>query len=252
VRLLSQHVVPSGPAVATSAAVNEHPAAANSSVFTEYVDNDRARLARGTKINGEDRIRFASAAAACALDFHAGMFSCPPSPPEDHSACLAVCLEANKHASNALYEPTAEDRAEFAAVAAACAREAESPLSTSRYCASTPERGARICARICVEAALAAWSAPPRSRLQPPPVNLPPLSPVTVPPSSTASTALPAPPKTEDPYERAPRLCIAGIREHGGPPVCRFDRPLDDMDFGQRHCNERCALKTAVARDAGP
>ena len=32
----------------------------------------------------------------------------------------------------------------------------------------------------------------------------------------------------------------------------RFDRPLDDMDFGQRHCNERCALQTAVARDAGP
>jgi hypothetical protein len=34
--------------------------------------------------------------------------------------------------------------------------------------------------------------------------------------------------------------------------VCRFDRPLDDMEFGQRHCNERCALQTGLARDAGP
>jgi hypothetical protein len=43
--------------------------------------------------------------------------------------------------------------------------------------------------------------------------------------------------------------CIARVRRTGGsePPVCRFPRPLDEMDFGQQHCDARCANGAGVA-----
>jgi hypothetical protein len=136
-----------------------------------------------------------------------------------------------------LDEPTDADRARFARVTKACTQ--APPTTTddvSKLCPPTTARERLMCIRICEDAIDAAA----RAKFPPPQAT-----------AVTAPTPLP-PPKPEDPYDRALRACIAGVRERGDPPVCRFDRPLDDMDFGQRHCNARCALQTVLARDAAP
>ena len=46
-----------------------------------------------------------------------------------------------------------------------------------------------------------------------------------------------------DPYAFILRDCLLRVRDSGGsePAVCHFDRPLDQMGFGQSHCNAKCA-----------
>lgn len=57
------------------------------------------------------------------------------------------------------------------------------------------------------------------------------------------------PPRLPDSFETTLHACIADVIESGGaaPAVCHFNRPLDEMDFGQKHCNERCARATGTA-----
>ena len=42
------------------------------------------------------------------------------------------------------------------------------------------------------------------------------------------------------PYVVALDDCIRRVRDGDGSPACRFFRPLDEMDFGQRHCDSKC------------
>lgn len=44
-----------------------------------------------------------------------------------------------------------------------------------------------------------------------------------------------------DPFRLVLQQCIARVRESGELPICQFTRPLDEMTFGQQHCDERCA-----------
>jgi hypothetical protein len=68
-----------------------------------------------------------------------------------------------------------------------------------------------------------------------------------LPASPSATPPPPLPTRLPDSFERVLGECVLRVRESGGsaPAVCRFDRPLDDMDFGQLHCNARCAAATA-------
>jgi TRAP-type transport system periplasmic protein len=57
----------------------------------------------------------------------------------------------------------------------------------------------------------------------------------------------PSPPaRTPDSFEVALRQCIASARASGTAPVCHFQRPLDQMDFGQWHCDVRCAAEAGL------
>ncbi len=143
-------------------------------------------------------------------------------------------------------ELTDADRAEFAAVKQACRDNAR---DASRLCSKLPPKRSQACIQVCIEAlqekideaAAAAWS------------PLPPA--VAARARAIPATAPPAtPPRPTDPFARALRACIRDVMESGGgaPAVCHFDRPLDEMDFGQRHCNERCAQLTGVSSQPEP
>src|SRR5579883_1110128 len=54
---------------------------------------------------------------------------------------------------------------------------------------------------------------------------------------SVAPSASPLP----DPYFFALAECIHRAREGDARSTCRFSSPLDEMDFGQKHCDLRCA-----------
>jgi hypothetical protein len=176
-----------------------------------------------------DRARFATTASACAQDLRLGIASCPASPPDENRTCRAVCIEAYSRAATAppVKAPTAQDRIRFASVAATCPKlTLVESVARGDLCAQAPAPDAAVCQQICWEAFVVAKTAAVPAR------------------SSSATAPPPAPPKPQDPYERALRACIYGVLDRGEPPACRFDRPLDDMDFGQRHCNERCATAT--------
>lgn len=64
--------------------------------------------------------------------------------------------------------------------------------------------------------------------------------------STTAVPPLPRP----DPFTLALGDCVRSVREDDAQPTCRFFRPLDEMDFGQRHCDARCAELTEGYRAA--
>ena len=67
-------------------------------------------------------------------------------------------------------------------------------------------------------------------------------------PVSVAPSALPPP----DPYFFALADCIHRAREGEAPSVCRFSRPVDQMDFGQKQCDARCAELAHAAPAAIP
>ncbi|MGO9832590.1 MAG: TRAP transporter substrate-binding protein DctP [Polyangiaceae bacterium] len=58
----------------------------------------------------------------------------------------------------------------------------------------------------------------------------------------------PSPAPAPDPFEVALNQCVMRARAAGGaePAVCHFQRPLDQMDFGQLHCNARCAAEAGL------
>ena len=118
----------------------------------------------------------------------------------------------------------------FAGTASGCAQDLRIGIAS---CPTSLSQESRMCRAVCIEANTRARIAA-MTRAVPAPSS-----------SASASTAPPpVAPKRQDPYERALRACIYGVLDRGEPPVCRFDRPLDDMDFGQRHCDERCAAAT--------
>lgn len=51
----------------------------------------------------------------------------------------------------------------------------------------------------------------------------------------------PPPPAPPDAYFFVLADCIHRAREGERHAVCRFSRPIDQMNFGQTHCDERCA-----------
>jgi hypothetical protein len=53
-------------------------------------------------------------------------------------------------------------------------------------------------------------------------------------------------PTPADPFTLALGDCVRRVREAEdvAHPVCRFFRPLDQMDFGQKHCDAKCAELT--------
>ncbi len=93
------------------------------------------------------------------------------------------------------------------------------------------------CLRVCSDAYVAAHPVAPPASSQPD-ASLP----------SAPAPPLPAP--APDPYTVALRECIVRVRDSGGAeaPACHFQRPLDQMDFGQRHCDATCADLTADYR----
>jgi hypothetical protein len=85
-------------------------------------------------------------------------------------------------------------------------------------------------------------STPPKIATMPPPSVAPPI----------ATTAPPLPTIPEDPFTVALHECIRRVREEARPPICPFFRPLDAMDFGQRHCDARCAELSGASSIAPP
>jgi hypothetical protein len=56
-----------------------------------------------------------------------------------------------------------------------------------------------------------------------------------------------ASPAPTDPYFFALADCIHRARQNNTPSSCRFSSPLDQMDFGQKHCDARCAALAGVS-----
>jgi hypothetical protein len=66
-----------------------------------------------------------------------------------------------------------------------------------------------------------------------------------------ASSAPPSPsPPSPDPFASVLHDCILRVRDSGGsePTVCHFEPPLDEMGFGQSHCDAKCAALTEAYR----
>jgi hypothetical protein len=66
-----------------------------------------------------------------------------------------------------------------------------------------------------------------------------------------ASSAPPSPPPP-DPFASALHDCILRVRDSGGSEsaVCHFEPPLDEMGFGQSHCDAKCAALTEAYRES--
>jgi hypothetical protein len=126
---------------------------------------------------------------------------------------------------------TDADRAEFDLVA----RECRAGVHGARdHCPAAPSKQRTACFLVCLEALEAAF----RASGDPPPL-----------PVRTPVAQGPAPPpfRAPDPLARALRACVADVVESGAKTaVCHFDRPLDEMVFGQRHCDELCARATGL------
>jgi hypothetical protein len=135
--------------------------------------------------------------------------------------------------SNRIPRPTDADRVGFAKVARLCHGFVRDAL---KLCPKSPLDRHVACLSVCVEATEEALT--DASRPAPTVTGA-----VALAPSSTPAAP---PPRLPDSFEKVLRACIRQVVESGGeaPAVCRFERPLDEMDFGQRHCNERCARAT--------
>jgi hypothetical protein len=126
-------------------------------------------------------------------------------------------------------------------------------------CAQNAEEGIAWCAKIaagdpndCIEMCMAEYRSshpPPHAearRASGAPVPLPP-RPIAAPGPEAPSAFRPL-----DPYFFALADCIRRAREGDARSVCRFSSPLDQMDFGQKHCDERCAELAAMSSTAAP
>jgi hypothetical protein len=155
---------------------------------------------------------------------------------------LAGCVTAPEQASPAvtrLAPPMFAERSiEAPSVAAPAGARGDSPprrRDIHDICAQSAEVGIAWCEAMasgdpkdCVEMCVAEFRAshPPEHRVSARPIGAPP----------PAAPALPP-----DPYFFALADCIHRTREGEAPSACRFATPLDQMDFGQRHCDARCA-----------
>jgi hypothetical protein len=191
------------------------------------------------------------ALASCVLALCACASSHPPAqaPPPTAASAPLFSTDPNDHwldrppverPRTARPQLTDADRSEFADVAVACAK-IGAPNNHGNFrqqlngalqgCPRGGRERFERCSLVCSDALQTAL----RSRRSPGPF------------AGTAPTAQVSPPPppapVPDTFERALRDCIERVRDSGGdaPAVCRFDRPLDEMDFGQRHCDARCA-----------
>ncbi len=126
---------------------------------------------------------------------------------------------------------TDADRAEFDLVARECGALTK---GAREHCPAAPFKRHAACRLVCLEAIEAAL----RASLNPSPFVVP-----------TPVAQGPAPPtfRAPDPLARALRACVLDVVESGAKTaVCHFDRPLDEMVFGQRHCDELCARATGL------
>jgi hypothetical protein len=100
-----------------------------------------------------------------------------------------------------------------------------------QLCQSLAPGDPSACAEVCLEDYRQAHALPPL------PPSLPGIS---------ASTGPPPPPPTRppDPFVLALGECVQRVRDGEAEPACRFFRPLDEMDFGQKHCDAKCAELT--------
>jgi hypothetical protein len=99
------------------------------------------------------------------------------------------------------------------------------------------------CLRVCAAVYAAAHPAALKSRSGPTETS------ATTGPHALADAG-PALSPAPDPYANALRECIRRVRDSAGAeaPACQFERPLDQMDFGQRHCDATCARLTTDYR----
>jgi hypothetical protein len=121
---------------------------------------------------------------------------------------------------------TAADTLNFPNIRSACEHQNEGYDSAKKLCSRFTGWPGLRCLQACVDGLIAR----PNGGLGPqpaPPPSAPPTRPVRPP----------------DSFERALRECVMRALDSGGsaPAVCSFERPLDEMDFGQTHCNARCA-----------
>jgi hypothetical protein len=119
-----------------------------------------------------------------------------------------------------------------------CARDA---MAGVQLCQQLVPGDPSDCAGICLED-YRVGHAPPAASLSASPTS----DAVPVP----RAVAPPIPPA--DPFALALGDCIRRVREagDGDVPACHFFRPLDQMDFGQRHCDAKCAELTEGYRTA--
>jgi hypothetical protein len=156
-----------------------------------------------------------------------------PVPPEP-SAAEPSASEAEDRA------PTAAEKVEFASVALLCRSNAR---AGAERCRELDPYRATSCLRVCADA-LENRPRDAENQHRDAGSSLParPLLPV----GTTAPG--PVPPQPLDPYDAALRTCIRQVWTSGHEAVCHFDPPFDQMDFGQHHCNAKCASMTVEVR----
>jgi hypothetical protein len=151
-----------------------------------------------------------------------------------------------------------DERVLFNDVAVTCA--AERLVEGLQMCMTFGPRDRPACAQVCSEASTTIRDAAPenvaaRAR------EAAEQAAVDAASSRSRARAVPAPAPSvappihkPDAFELALASCITGVWQANAPPVCHFARPLDDMGFGQRHCDERCRRVTGgtVTSAAGP
>jgi hypothetical protein len=109
-----------------------------------------------------------------------------------------------------------------------CAKDAEVGIA---WCDSIATGDPRDCDAMCIAEFRAT---------HPPPQGAPPAG---------GAAAASAPP---DPYFFALADCIHRARGGEGPSLCRFASPLDQMDFGQKHCDTRCVELAGMSPGDAP
>jgi hypothetical protein len=133
---------------------------------------------------------------------------------------------------------TDHDRVEFDPIAHACAVNLRQGLA---LCPASPIDRHRVCQMVCADAVEMAtvplYGAAHEIGARAPPQA----APSSVPSVRPLASVSPPATRPPDSFQRALRACIINVVESGGEAVCHFERPLDEMDFGQKHCNDRCA-----------
>jgi hypothetical protein len=133
-------------------------------------------------------------------------------------------------------------------IASLCDRD---PRAGVQFCQEFAPRDPSACAESCLDIYREAQALAQEASKAKPVRTSSSVSPAALlPPAPPAARAAPAPPAPPDPYALALGDCVRGVREDGSEPTCRFFRPLDEMDFGQRHCDAKCAQLTEGFRAA--
>jgi hypothetical protein len=136
--------------------------------------------------------------------------------------------------------PTPAQPAMTAAVSLANpARSGHEPIDS--LCEHDPNAGIQLCQEFapsdpsgCADDCLHAYA-----QVHPPAVRIASARNAGLPPTEPAAPSTPP-----DPYVLALGECVRRVRDGDPDPVCRFFHPLDEMDFGQKHCDAKCGALT--------